>query len=324
MFKSFFQKYPLETRVKKNIRVFVFLFLSGFIILNILACFQAYRFTHYLSADQFVEKKTIPFLDKWDKILFGVKYPKATPTSFPAEFHNTLFLEGNKKIECWEIPVDSAKGTVILYHGYTVDKSSMLERSNFLNSLGYTTFLVDFMGAGGSEGYYTTIGYEEAEQVKMSVEYCSQKTNPNNIILLGTSMGAVAIMKACHDYDLQVKSIILECPFASMRQSVVNRFNQMNLPVFPLADLLVFWGGCINGFNAFSFVPSEYAKSIKIPTLLIGGKNDKKVIKKELDDIYANLKGMKNIVIFSNAGHADYLDTDNETWKIQIKDWLKK
>ena len=81
----------------------------------------------------------------------------------------------------------------------------MLDKSEIFLELGYNTFLVDFMGSGGSEGNQTTIGFLEAEQVETSFNYLKNK-GEKNILLFGTSMGAVAIMKAIHDFDLKPKS----------------------------------------------------------------------------------------------------------------------
>ena len=82
-------------------------------------------------------------------------------------------------------------------------KSSLLDKAEIFLNLGYNTFLVDFMGSGGSDGNQTTIGFYEAEEVKTAFNYleaCGEK----NIILFGTSMGAAAIMKAQRPLRYQI------------------------------------------------------------------------------------------------------------------------
>lgn len=152
----------------------------------------------------------------------------------------------------------------------------MLERAYVFVDSGYQVLLPDFMGAGGSEGNQCTIGYREADNVKACVDYV-QQSGERNIYLMGTSMGAAAIMRACSIYVLPVKGLILECPFGSMRQTVRNRFEMTGVPTFPLADLLVFWGGAQNGFNAFGHNPEDYARKIHIPVLLLCGGEDDRV-----------------------------------------------
>lgn len=55
---------------------------------------------------------------------------------------------------------------------------------------------------------------------------------------------------------------MIECPFGSMYKTVCARFKTMNAPTFPMAGLLVFWGGMQNNFWAFEHNPTEYAKNI--------------------------------------------------------------
>jgi hypothetical protein len=88
----------------------------------------------------------------------------------------------------------------------------MLDKSDIFLSEGYNSFLVDFMGSGGSEGNQKSIGFLEAEHVKSCFDYLTNN-GEHNIYLFGTSMVAAATMKAIHDYDIKPKGIIIECPF---------------------------------------------------------------------------------------------------------------
>jgi len=80
-----------------------------------------------------------------------------------------------------------------------------------------------------------------------------------------------------------------------MYKTVCARFRSMNAPTFPMAGLLVFWGGLQNGFWAFGHNPTEYAKKINCPTLLMYGQQDDKVSRAEIDEIFANLAGQKEL-----------------------------
>ena len=96
----------------------------------------------------------------------------------------------------------------------------------------------------------------------------------------------------------------------------------MNAPAFPMAGLLVFWGGVQNGFWGFSYKPTEYAKKVTIPTLLMYGEKDEKVSRKETDNIYNNLSGPKKLVTFSKAGHENYLIDHKEDWVKVVRSFL--
>ncbi len=304
-------------RIKRSIFIL-------FLLMNLVAYFHAYRFTHF-SDTRDARTKTpasLSMATKLSTIFFGVNNPRPANQEWPKRFYETILIQSNKTIECWSIRQLNPKGTVILFHGYASDKSALLKQADVFMNLGYNTLLVDFMGSGGSDGNQTTIGYFEAEQVKSCYDKL-KKQKKKNIYLYGTSMGAVAILKAVNDFHLKPSGIILECPFGTMRETVKSRFHNMGLPSFPMADLLVFWGGIQNGFWAFSHNPDVYAKGIDCPTLLMYGEKDDKVSRSEIDRIYSHLTAKKKLVAFPNAAHENYLDVDKKLWINEIGAFVK-
>lgn len=310
-------------RRKKWIKRSIWTLTILFVLMNVVAIFHSYKFTHF-SDELVVKTKTPKKLTTGQKIktlFFGVSNPRPENTVIPQKDFEIIKLKSNKEIECWGVEVEKSKGTVILFHGYSSEKSSLIEQSSFFNSIGFSTLLVDFMGSGGSEGNQTTIGYLEAKQVKTCHEYLKQK-GIDTIYLYGSSMGAVAIMKSISDYNINPSGIILECPFGTMSQTVSARFHNMGVPTFPMSSLLVFWGGAINGFWGFGHNPIEYAKEINCPTLLLYGAKDDKVSRSEIDEIFKNLKGEKELKIYEQAGHENYLEKHEDEWKKDLKRFL--
>ncbi len=294
-----------------------------FVLTNVVAFFHAYKFTHFAEANESKTRdpKKLSVTEKIGTILFGVSNPRPSNNAFPDQKYLTIKLQSNRDIECWSIKADSSKGTVILFHGFSGQKAGMLDKANVFLNLGYNVLLVDFMGSGGSEGNQTTIGYLEAAQVKTCFDYL-KNSGENNIYLFGTSMGAVAIMKALGDYTIKPNGIIIECPFGTMYETVCARFKTMNAPTFPMAGLLVFWGGAQNGFWAFDHNPREYAKNINCPTLLLYGEQDDKVSKKEIDEIFSNLPGDKYLKTYPRAGHENYLIQYKDEWVYDVGNFL--
>jgi alpha-beta hydrolase superfamily lysophospholipase len=310
-------------RRRKLVRRALWILTVIFTLMNVIAFFQAYKFTHFSSSNTIKtpSPEKLTTIDKVKTIFFGVNNPRPTNSGLPSKYFETVKLKSNKTIECWDIKASGAKGTVILFHGYSGQKSSMLNKSDEFINEGYNTLLVDFMGSGGSDGNQTTIGYKEAEEVKTAFDYISKK-GEKNIYLFGTSMGAVAILKAIQDYGLTPKGIIVECPFGSMYQTTCARFNIIHVPTFPMAGLLVFWGGIQNDFWAFGHNPVEYAKAVKCPTLLLYGEQDNRVSRQEIDEIYKNLNCKKVLRTYPLAGHEDYLQLYKRQWTEDIHNFL--
>jgi pimeloyl-ACP methyl ester carboxylesterase len=96
----------------------------------------------------------------------------------------------------------------------------------------------------------------------------------------------------------------------------------MNVPAFPMAGLLVFWGGVENGFWPFGHKPVDYAKKIACPALLLWGEQDKNVSRQEIESIYNNLPGEKILKTYSLAGHENYLIKYKSQWTKDVADFL--
>lgn len=299
--------------------------ISFIIIANVVAGFHAYKFTHF-DPGKIIKTKNpdkIRFGEKIKALVFGVNNPRPINKFLPQHPFETITLKSNKRLECWLIRPDSSLGTVIIFHGFGGQKSSMLDKADIFLSLGYSTLLVDFMGSGGSEGNQTTIGFYEAREVKDAFEFVKNK-GEKNIILFGTSMGAAAIMRAQKEYAMNSSALIIECPFGTMVETVQARFKAMHVPAFPMANLLVFWGGLENRFNAFSHNPVEYAKDIYCPTLLLYGEKDIDVSQKETNQIFENLRGIKELQTYPLSGHENYLKKYKEKWIKDVSTFLER
>jgi len=100
----------------------------GFTLMNIVAFFHAYKFTHFAD-NNFAKTKSpdkLTPLDRIKTLLFGLNNPRPKNAKFPTQKFETVKLESNKSIEIWHIKSDSAKGTVVLFHGYSGEKSGLL------------------------------------------------------------------------------------------------------------------------------------------------------------------------------------------------------
>lgn len=317
--------HPIPLPKRKNpLRKPLRFLLVVFILMNIIAAVHAWSFTHFdnnagarLNPDQMTRSQ------KAKMLLLCAALPRPVNTDVPSQDFERVTLQSNVQLSTWYIKADRPKGTVLLFHGYQGNKSTLIPAADMFVAMGYNVLLTDFMGSGGSEGNSTTIGFDEAEEVKDCFE-CIKQKGEQNIYLYGSSMGAVAIMKAIDEYKIAPKAIIIGCPFGTMYKTVGARFDIMGVPKFPLAGMLTFWGGVENGFWAFGHNPEEYANNISCPALLLWGEIDNRVSEEEIDAIYANLSGPKQLKTFMRAGHGTYLDEYPEEWAATVRDFLHK
>lgn len=309
--------------MKKWIARTGYVVLIFFILLNVMAIFHAWQFTHFYPDAEKIDLKNLTVGQKISMLFFGYKFPKSIVTGLPDAPFEAVSLRMNDglKISGWFIPVDSSTRAAILFHGHGSQKGSLLNQAAYLRQLGYSTLLVDFRAHGDSEGTTCTVGYNESEEVQTAFQFM-QERGYKSIVLYGSSMGAAAIIKAVHDVDLKADKLILEMPFGSLPDAVKGRMRIMGLPGSPLSELLTFWGGTEHGYWAFAYSPCNYATELKMPVLLQWGDQDPRVLEHETQCIYQNLPGEKQLVVYKGAVHQSLYKYDALLWEQSVRKFL--
>ena len=311
----------IETIMKKFFNIFIFIFLA----VNTISAFHGYKFTHFYDIGQ-VEVKAKADKNIWDKtkdILFGFNAVKKKNQVPDFTFENVVLItHEHLKLAGWYVKTThSKKGTVLLFHGHGGRKSSILREAQAFRSLGYDTFLLDFRAHGDSEGNTSTIGWFESEDVRLAYDFVKSR-NESNLILWGTSMGAAAITKSIYDSQLQVAKVILEMPYASLKNAASAKIRVLGLPVEPLATLVTFWGGAEHGFWAFNMEPLEFVKKITAPTLLLRGRKDMRVSAEETNAIFENIGHEKKLVVFEESDHDSICKQEYSKWLTTVSNFV--
>jgi len=296
------------------------------ILINISAAIHAYRFTHYYDDDKIRSKQSAegkPFLRTW-RMMTGKKLAKSLIQYHPVIPYDTVQLirANGKKLEAWYMRADSAKGTVILFHGLNSNKGNVLGEAYEFNSFGYNTMLVDMRAHGNSEGIVNTLGYKESEEVKLAYDHILKK-GEKNIVLWGMSLGAVIITKAIWEYDLKPQKIILEMPFDRLQDHIRARARISGFPGEPFGFFVTFWTGTEQGYWGYAHKTSRYVKKIDCPVLLQWGNNDEYVLRKETEKIFANINSSKKkLEIYQGVGHSPLLAMNPTKWDEIVNGFL--
>ncbi len=311
--------------------ILLIILMTGFLTLNGVSFMHAYRFTHFAVTGERTDKpERLSLLYKIQILFTGVSLPKTanwkTPEDYGLEYQNvTLVGPDDLKTPVWEIAAaKSSQNTIIMFHGYSSCKSAMLPLADFLALQKFDVVLVDLPGHGDSPYNWTTIAYRESDVVKTVFEHYKQHQK-TKIILFGNSLGASSILTAVARHHIEPDGIILEMPYGSLLETVKARFKLMGFPFsFPFAELLVFWGSVQNGYNAFRLNPVELAKQVTSPALIVGGEQDQRVPPRILRDIYANVQGKKELIIFPNIGHQDIFREAKEEYQERLLTFLDR
>ncbi len=314
----------------RSIGIGILLLVVAFAGLNVLAYRHAYAMLHYGTAGERTHKPGA--LSIWQKtkvIIRGVNIPRphthGNPSTVGMPYRAvTISSAGAVQLGAWVCPKNDATTVAILFHGYAADKSSLLLEARQFCDLGCAVLLVDFRGSGQSSESYTTVGYDEADDVAAAVAYARREWPGNRIVLFGQSMGAAAVLRAVGRLGVKPDAIILEAVFDTLLNTIRHRFEIMGVPSFPSAELMVFWGGRQMGFDGFAHNPVDYAADVTCPTLVMHGDGDARAHLADARRVFDHLGGPRQFVAFATTGHESYIKRHKEEWRAAVAGMLEK
>jgi len=301
---------------------------SGLFLLNVLAYQHAYAFLHFSTSSATSEKfDTTSISGKLALLIQGLSISRPQSSMSSVSVHpdcrdQIISINTELVLGAWYCAGSTDK-LIIMFHGYAMEKSSLINEARALLAAGHAVLLVDFRGSGTSSADYTTIGYVEAEDVAASVRYVREYYSYKKIILYGQSMGAAAIFRAVDQLSVTPDALIIESIFDSLFNTVINRFDNLGVPYFPSAFLLVFWGGIQTDFNAFEHNPVDYAQTIVYPVLFLHGEQDNKARLPMTMRVYDAVPvQQKKIVIFPETGHESLYRRHPTLWQSAVLSFL--
>jgi hypothetical protein len=306
-----------------------------FFLANVLAYVQAYSMTHFVEGVSTTRPEQLSGMGKVGVILTGVRLAKPQNTISPATFnlpyetHRYAGADGTE-YEAWRVPAGGPpwrrwrgkRGVCLLFHGYAGCKAGVLREAEVVRRAGFDAFLVDFRGSGGSSGSVTTVGYREADDVAEAVKYVREQLRPDRLVIYGRSMGAAAALRAVSLGTADPDALVIESPFDRMLTTVSHRFDVVGVPKFPLAPLLVFWGGVQHGYWAFGHNPQDYARAVNCPTLMIRAGRDPFIKQGEAEAVFHSVAGRKELVVFDGAAHEPCIAVDRPRWAERVTEFL--
>jgi len=200
----------------------------------------------------------------------------ATP---PAHYEETTLVSGELELRAWLTRGVAELPAVVIAHGLGDTLESYQEHAQPFVERGHTVMLVDLRGHGRSDGGRTTLGGNERFDVRAAMDaLASERLADAGVILMGHSMGAVAVLLAAAERD-DVAAVIAEAPFDSYRNTVAHHAKLLYympswVPIIPLAILSAEW---VADFDADDVDAVAAAPLIDAPVLLIADGLDQRM-----------------------------------------------
>ena len=264
--------------------------------------------------------------ESFPKLLELTKKNEPILASLPHELFTVTTKDGLKIVGHFFTNEEATDKTAICIHGYHsygfYDFATVgLE---YLNR-GYNLLLITNRACGESEGEYTGFGPAESEDAQLFIKLIADKFPNGSIIIHGCSMGGST---ACllSDKELpNVKAIVSDCAFASIRDEFAHMIKFLaHLPPWPLLNMLEKEYKKQFGFGFDREKPIDCVRNAKYPMFFVHGADDNYVLAENSKLMYGVCPTAKHLLIVPGQGHAAAQLGGNEGYFDHIFDFLKE
>lgn len=206
----------------------------------------------------------------------GVKPPKPTSSRTPADldlvYEPVRFrTEDGLELAGWWIPADPpAPTTVIVGHGYPMDKADVLPAVAFLQRR-YNLFLFDHRSFGESAGSITTVGLREPLDVRAAVDEALSFEPTEHVAAWGFSLSAATILRAQDD---RIEAIVADSGFAELESVVEQAYRVLGPLKRPMAKLTGLYARVLLGLDPREVDVAASLAEGSAPLLIIHGEAD--------------------------------------------------
>ncbi|MCH8320569.1 MAG: alpha/beta fold hydrolase, partial [Acidobacteria bacterium] len=262
---------------------------------------------------------------------FGTRPPERRLTDTPADYGNDFIdvefpSRDGLMLRGWLMKGEETKPTLIFGHGLFRSRREGLERGSALNKRGFSVLLFDFRNHGESDGRSTSLGFLERLDVLGAYDFLKEKRERRRFVLLGVSMGAVAVIHAAGDFQQDLEAIIADSPFQSLNETVAHHVGMLSLPSFPFANLFIWNLTRITQYAAEDLNTLEALRRLdETPVLLIYGKEDRRLPPFGIQNIFDAIpSAKKELVVFENATHGAAYRINPELYVETVVEFLEE
>jgi alpha-beta hydrolase superfamily lysophospholipase len=205
---------------------------------------------------------------------------------------------------CWPA-AGTSRGAVVIAHGFGAHANdpTVVATAHALCARGYDVVAHDARGHGGSAGS-CTLGDLERLDVAASIRLAAERAD--RVVLVGASMGAIAVLRCAAEHDGVAGVVALSCPARwtlprtpkALAAALVTR----TAPGRSLAARALRVRVARSWTNPVP--PVELVTRIDVPVALLHGTADSFIPVSAAHDLYAHTRDPRRLDILVDAGHA--------------------
>jgi fermentation-respiration switch protein FrsA (DUF1100 family) len=228
----------------------------------------------------------------------------------PADFglkYRDIYLDtrDGEKLHGWFFYQYKDKPVILFCHGNAGNISHRLEYISMLLDIGVNIFIFDYRGYGNSSGRPTEEGIYTDALCAYDFLVKEEKINPNDIILLGRSLGVAAVLEVAQ--NRKAHAIIIENGFLSVRHMA------RHMGIFRLVAPLL-----PENYNSL-----EKIRYISIPKLIMWSENDEVVPPVMGRQLFEAASEPKYFYEIKGAGHNDTNIVGGKEYQNTISEFIR-
>jgi pimeloyl-ACP methyl ester carboxylesterase len=211
------------------------------------------------------------------------------------------------KINAWLIKNPDSKVSILLLHGFAMNRCEMVPLANSLYRHGITMLIPDFRCHGNSGGKFSGIGFHEAPEVVACAKLLNELEPDVPTVILGGSMGAVAAAYALSQEPELADALVLDSAYSRMNNAIDGWWRtfggeRMRIILWPVR----FFAWPIAKVNPWKADVAQILRGLPDkPVLFLHGDADLIAEPREAERNFAHFKGRKKIVWFPNSRHSE-------------------
>jgi uncharacterized protein len=267
-------------------------------------------------------------------ILLGISLafirPFRTPVFISPEFMGVPqqpveFESKGLKLRGWWVDHDQPKCVMICLHGFMMNRAELSPFAPKLHSKGAAFLFFDFPAHGKSQGKTCAFGYEERFCVLDSIALAKDRYPGVPIVLVGSSMGAVAAAFAVAEHGDGVSALILDSAYDKLTDAVSGWWYFIAGRTAQILLKPAIWVAApLAGVKPTDVVVSDALKLVTCPTLILHGEEDTLAPPKAAQHNYEALSGPKELVWFPGRNHSEARWEDATRYFDQVENFLQK
>lgn len=228
---------------------------------------------------------------------------------------NTIFIRPNETHK-W----------IVICHGVTENKLSMVKYVNMFVEMGYNCVIFDARRHGDSGGINSTYGFYEKFDLEAVINYLLDEYSKDiEVGVHGESMGAATMLLYAGELSNRAKFYISNASFSTFEGQLMNIFNQKSRLLAPIVlrvSNILF--KIRSQFSIYNVDPQSVIHKIEQPILFIHSKPDKFISVEQTESLYESKVGPKDAWYPERGGHVESFNRNPSTYKKKVKEFLSE